>query len=131
MPDCPNPQKTSFKSFTTARRYALRRALQEFEAERHVDALYGYRCECGSVHLTSRRKWDGGKHILLARIRPQKKIADAAYKAGLAAQHEAPGTFYATSGASHVERSAESWIPHDQRPIIGFARNEKRELNNG
>jgi len=34
-----------------------------------------------------------------------------------------PETFYATSGDSSIERAGVGWMPHDYKPIIGFAPN--------
>lgn len=72
--DCPTPQKLPLRNMNAARKVAIRRAREAFISERPFESTYAYRCQCGMVHLTSRKSWDGRKHPLMARIRPAQML---------------------------------------------------------
>jgi predicted SprT family Zn-dependent metalloprotease len=85
---CPHPEKIKFKSVESARKHAVKRALDAYNRREVFDTMYAYRCECRMVHLTSRKRWDGRRHIMLARIRAHRVLIEkaerTAYGMGLA-----------------------------------------------
>jgi hypothetical protein len=82
LSDCPCPQKSAFRTMGTARRYAIMRAMRAYRAAEAFGSMYGYRCVCGMIHVTQKKRWNGVRHPLLARIRPARILVEQAYDQG-------------------------------------------------
>ncbi len=71
-----------FKSMNTARKFAIRVAVDRYNRYRSFDSFYGYRCVCGAVHLTHKRGSELPKNVLLARLRAPRALVERAFVMG-------------------------------------------------
>lgn len=86
---CSTPKKQRFVSWNSARKAAVGRVMREYEAGKPQSPYFGYRHDCGGIHLTGRAGWDGQDHPLMARVRPTRLIVERAHQLGQRSANEA------------------------------------------